>query len=163
MNVYKTSGDVLIDTNLVQKLIHEQFPQWQSMLIHPVAQSGWDNRTFHLGQDMVVRLPSSQQYAPQIKKEYQCLQTLAQQLSYKITTPIALGQPSSHYPWHWSINTWLDGESASRHSIDDMKRFAKDLGAFLKEFHSLSPFPGLVLSLNGEGTINYVSTFFSCP
>ncbi len=128
---------VKIDTNLVEKLIAEQFPQWQSLPIHPVAQSGWDNRTFHLGEDMVIRLPSDKQYEPQIEKEYQWLLWLSKQLSFQITQPIALGKPSSAYPWHWSINHWIEGESASRQNIDDIKCFAETLGKCLKEFQSL--------------------------
>ncbi|BCA96079.1 hypothetical protein TUM19329_24400 [Legionella antarctica] len=68
---------VKIDTNLAQKLIAEQFPQWQSLPIHPVAQSGWDNRTFHLGEEMVIRLPSDLEYEPQINKEYKWLPWLS--------------------------------------------------------------------------------------
>lgn len=55
-----------IDALLVKKLITEQFPKWIDLPINPVAIHGWDNRTFHLGQDMLVRLPSNEDYAPQI-------------------------------------------------------------------------------------------------
>lgn len=129
--------NIKIDTNLVKKLIAEQFPQWQSLSIHPVAQSGWDNRTFHLGEEMVIRLPSDKEYEPQIEKEYRWLPSLSKQLSFQITQPIALGKPSSTYPWHWSINRWIEGESASRQNIHDIKFFAEALGACLKEFQSL--------------------------
>ncbi|ARG97094.1 aminoglycoside phosphotransferase family protein [Legionella micdadei] len=130
--------NVKIDTCLVQKLIAEQLPQWQSLPIYPVVQSGWDNRTFHLGEEMVIRLPSAQEYEPQIEKEYKWLPWLSKQLSFQITQPIALGKPSSTYPWHWSINRWIEGESASRQNIHDMKSFAKALGKSLKELQSLN-------------------------
>lgn len=128
---------VKIDIDLVQKLIAEQFPQWQSLRIHPVAQSGWDNRTFHLGEEMVIRLPSHKEYEPQIEKEYQWLPWLCKQLSFQITQPIVLGKPSSAYPWHWSINRWIEGESASRQNIHDTEYFTEVLGKCLKEFQSL--------------------------
>jgi aminoglycoside phosphotransferase (APT) family kinase protein len=38
-----------IDTSLVRQLIQEQFPQWVDLAISPVETSGWDNRTFQLG------------------------------------------------------------------------------------------------------------------
>ena len=47
-----------INKKLVQNLINEQFPQWKDLVIEPVAKSGHDNRTFHLGSKMTVRLPS---------------------------------------------------------------------------------------------------------
>ena len=129
--------NIKIDKNLVKKLIAEQFPQWESLPIHAVAQSGWDNRTFHLGEEMVIRLPSDKEYEPQIEKEYRWLPSLSKQLSFQITQPIALGKPSSTYPWHWSINRWIEGESASRQNIHDIKCFAEALGKYLREFQSL--------------------------
>ena len=126
-----------IDDLLVKKLIEEQFPQWKDLAITPVAISGWDNRTFHLGQEMLIRLPSDEKYAPQILKEYQWLPNLSKTLSYKITMPLALGQPSSDYPWHWSINGWIEGETASIERISNMNQFAHDLGQFLTEFQAI--------------------------
>ncbi len=82
-----------IDIELAKCLIASQFPQWQHLPIKAVAQSGWDNRTFHLGNEMVIRLPSKEEYAPQILKEFQWLPMLARRLSIQITTPLALGQP----------------------------------------------------------------------
>lgn len=52
-----------ISTALVEQLISEQFPQWADLPIRPVEFGGWDNRTFHLGDDMSVRLPSAAHYA----------------------------------------------------------------------------------------------------
>lgn len=37
-----------INQLLVKKLVSSQFPDWESLSIEPVKQSGWDNRTFHL-------------------------------------------------------------------------------------------------------------------
>ena len=58
-----------INRLLVGKLISNQFPKWADLLIKPVASSGWDNRTFHLGENMTIRLPSNAEYAPQVEKE----------------------------------------------------------------------------------------------
>ena len=44
---------VLIDVPLVHRLIAKQFPQWAGLSIKPVAVGGWDNRTFHLGEQML--------------------------------------------------------------------------------------------------------------
>jgi aminoglycoside phosphotransferase (APT) family kinase protein len=38
-----------IDKTLVARLIEKQFPQWKHLVISPIAISGWDNKTFHLG------------------------------------------------------------------------------------------------------------------
>ena len=55
-----------VSVKLVTQLIAEQFQQWAHLPIKPVAVSGWDNRTFHLGDEMSVRLPSAQEYAMQV-------------------------------------------------------------------------------------------------
>lgn len=48
-----------ITVDLVARLINEQFPAWSVLEIRPVKCSGHDNRTFHLGEHMSVRLPSA--------------------------------------------------------------------------------------------------------
>ncbi len=58
----------------VKNLISHQFPQWQNLEITFVKNSGHDNQTFHLGQNMTTRLPRSAKYEPQIKKR-KCLAT----------------------------------------------------------------------------------------
>jgi aminoglycoside phosphotransferase (APT) family kinase protein len=122
---------VNINESLVQKLISTQFPQWADLPITPVAESGWDNRTFHLGCEMSVRLPSGDEYERQVEKEQKWLPKIALHLPLPIPQPIAIGMPSDDYPWHWSVNRWLEGETASAERIGDLVQFAKDLGAFL--------------------------------
>ncbi len=46
------SKKITIDTELAKSLVSTQFPQWCHLPITPVEFSGWDNRTFHLGNDM---------------------------------------------------------------------------------------------------------------
>jgi aminoglycoside phosphotransferase (APT) family kinase protein len=60
-----------INEALVKKLLQEQFPQWQDLPVQAVAQGGWDNYTFHLGTDMLVRLPRDAEHA--IYREYAIL------------------------------------------------------------------------------------------
>ena len=57
-----------ITTDLVSRLVAAQFPQWAHLSIWPVEFSGWDNRTFHLGDEMSVRLPSAEGYVAQVAK-----------------------------------------------------------------------------------------------
>jgi aminoglycoside phosphotransferase (APT) family kinase protein len=129
---------VIINESLAKKIISEQFPQWENLPIWAVEKSGWDNRTFHLGNEMTIRLPSNKEYAPQILKEFQWLPKLAQTItSCSITTPLVLGEPGQHYPWHWSVNRWIKGETVSFNRIQDLNQFARDLGFFLTEFQNI--------------------------
>ncbi|MDQ2994999.1 MAG: aminoglycoside phosphotransferase family protein [Pseudomonadota bacterium] len=120
-----------INSSLVHQLITQQFPQWVDLPITPVAFSGWDNKTFHLGKNMTVRLPSSHGYASQVLKEQHWLPKLSPQLPIPIPTPLAMGKPSEYYPWHWSIYQWIEGETASVERISDLCQFATSLAEFL--------------------------------
>lgn len=127
--------DITVD--LVKKLIFEQFPQWSHLEIKPVKNSGHDNRTFHLGDDLTIRLPSGKEYEPQIQKEAKWLPVLAQPLSLPITAPVAKGKPTPEYPLAWSINRWLVGETVT-HTNVDLQKFAIELARFLKELEAIN-------------------------
>ncbi|WP_409276247.1 aminoglycoside phosphotransferase family protein [Neobacillus sp. SCS-31] len=131
-----------IDTGLVAKLIAEQFPEWAHLEIKPVKVSGNDNRTFHLGNGMSVRLPSGPGYVLQVEKEQKWLPILAKKLSLPIPTPVAKGKTNDDYPFPWSIYKWLDGETVTRENIVDLNEFAADLGGFLIELQSIDASSG---------------------
>lgn len=128
---------IKIDVDLVSKLINRQFPKWSNLEIKPVKKSGNDNKTFHLGNSMSVRLPSDEVYVPQVEKEQKWLPILSERLSIPISEPLAKGEPSEDYPYPWSVNKWLDGETLTVENIDNSNQFANDLGVFLVELQSI--------------------------
>ena len=128
-----------ISTQLVRTLVDTQFPQWRGLEIRPVRHSGHDNRTFHLGEHMTARLPSGPAYAAQIEKETKWLPVLAGSLSLPIPCPIAVGQPTAEYPFPWSVNRYIEGDTVRDGAISDKSLLAQALSAFLKELQSISP------------------------
>ncbi len=122
---------VEIDTALVKNLIAAQFPDWADLPVRPVATSGWDNRTFHLGDEMSVRLPSAERYVAQVEKEHRFLPLLAPQLPLAIPLPLGLGRPGQGYPWPWSVYRWIKGEHSELQNIANLTEFAEDLADFL--------------------------------
>ena len=126
-----------INEQLVRDLVAEQFPHWAHLSVTPVASSGWDNRTFHLGDGLSVRLPSAEAYAPAVLKEQHWLPKLAPQLPLAIPKPVAMGQPCTRFPWHWSIYTWLPGASAATAQVDDPLRLAEALADFLQALQAI--------------------------
>jgi len=121
-----------IDVGLARRLVDRQFPQWSDLPIAEVAVDGWDNRTFRLGSELTVRLPSGAWYAKQVEKEQRWLPVLAPQLPLPIPTPVAQGAPDAGFPYPWSIYRWLDGDLAGDAPIADLPRFASDLAGFLR-------------------------------
>jgi aminoglycoside phosphotransferase (APT) family kinase protein len=138
---------ITVDAAQVRRLIEEQFPQWAGLRIEPVANGGWDNWTFHLGTDMVVRLPSAPEYAQAVEKEHLWLPVLAPRLPLPIPVPLAKGKPSADFPYLWSIYQWLDGVTAATDRAVDPVRFAVDLAGFLTTLQSVDaadgPQPGV--------------------
>jgi len=120
-----------INAALVQNLVASQFPQWTNLPVQAVMPGGWDNRIFRLGEQMLVRLPSSLEYAAQVEKEHKWLPRLAPSMPLTIPEPLALGKPAEGYPWNWSIYRWLDGESAHSGQIDNLCDLAIHLAEFL--------------------------------
>ncbi len=58
-----------ITEGLVRRLVDAQFPQWAGLPVTGVPRQGNDNRTFRLGSDLAVRLPSHERYVAGIAKE----------------------------------------------------------------------------------------------
>ena len=131
-----------VDATQVRGLIRSQFPQWTDLPITPVAHGGWDNWTFHLGDDMLVRLPSAAEYAHAVEKEHRWLPLLAPQLPFPIPTPVGIGASSPDYPHPWSIYQWIVGETARPDRITDPVGFATDLATFLSALQPVDPGEG---------------------
>lgn len=121
-----------IDAGLARRLIDSQFPRWSKLPIREVELDGWDNRTFRLGSELSVRLPTGSWYAQQVEKEQRWLPALAPHLPLPIPAPVARGEPGDGYPYPWSVYRWLDGEPAATARITDLTGFATGLAGFLR-------------------------------
>ncbi len=138
-----------ITSSLARKLITDQFPEFAHLDIQPVKIQGHDNRTFRLGSDMLVRMPTAESYALKVPKEQELLPLLKPHITVAIPVPLKMGQPSDEYPFLFSIYKWCDGESANSVHIDDssLDQIALDLAEFLKELQCINtshgPVPGL--------------------
>jgi aminoglycoside phosphotransferase (APT) family kinase protein len=138
---------ITVGAEQVRRLISGQFPELAHLPVDPVATGGWDNWTFHLGAERLVRLPSAAEYALAVDKEHQWLPALAAQLPLPIPAPLAKGEPGADYPYPWSVYRWLDGEPARVDRIADPMRFALDLAEFIAALLSIDtaggPQPGI--------------------
>ena len=137
-----------ITTKLIKRLIDVQFPEYNNLKIKAVKKQGWDNRTFRLGKEKLIRLPSGEYYSEKIIKENNFLPKLAPYLTTKISKPLKIGKPSDIYPFNFAIYDWLEGTSANhlQFSNKELQMIAKDLTVFLNELHCINnlngPLPG---------------------
>lgn len=129
--LFESSGGQAIDESLARRLIDSQFPQWSHLPVTAVEFDGWDNRSFRLGSELTLRLPSGNWYARQVDKEQRWLPVLAPRLPLPIPSPVARGEPDAEFPYPWSVYRWLDGEPASTARVGDITSFATTLARFL--------------------------------
>ena len=132
-----------ITADLVRRLVDEQLPQWSSLAVRPVPVQGNDNRTFRLGSELAVRLPSAAGYVAGIAKEDAALPHLAPRVSTRLPVPLATGRPGQGYPWPWSVRPWIDGVAPDDDVLLDRRALAHDVGVFLRELRDVPVLPGL--------------------
>jgi aminoglycoside phosphotransferase (APT) family kinase protein len=130
--------------DLARKLIAEQFPEYASLPIVDVEKQGHDNRTYRLGDHMLIRMPTAADYAVKVPKEQELLPGLAKRLSVSIPAPIKMGKPSEDYPHPFSIYKWLPGKSINLLMLIDQEKeqLAFDLAKFLKELQAITDIEG---------------------
>ena len=131
-----------IDEALVRYLIAEQFPGWRHLPVTRMVLDGNDHRSFRLGDDLVVRLPSAPDYVPQVRKEQEWLPRLAPVLPLPIPAVRGAGVPSQRFAAPWSVYGWIDGEPATLQPPADTEGFAADLAAFLVALRAADPTGG---------------------
>lgn len=136
-----------ITEELARKLITTQFPEYAHLPIIDVEKQGHDNRTYRLGKDMLIRMPTAESYAFKVPKEQELLPQLAKHLSVRIPTPIHMGESSKDYIYPFSIYKWLPGKSINLLTLTDIEKetLAYELSQFLKEIQRISstgPTPG---------------------
>jgi aminoglycoside phosphotransferase (APT) family kinase protein len=128
-----------IEVDTVKALVVDQFPQWSALEIRQVGVNGWDNSTFHLGEDLKIRLPTAIRYQPQVEKEARLLPHLAAHLPYDVPKPVAIGRPGHGYPFSWSVQSFLPGETIAATPSPDRRSLALDIATYLAALHRVPP------------------------
>ncbi len=137
-NLRPADGQTDINTALVHQLIADQFPQWAHLPVSPVEADGHDNRTYRLGTEMAVRLPTHARYSAAVEKENHWLPVLAPLLPRPVPEPVGVGVSGPGYPLSWSVRRWLPGNTASRETVADLVTFAADLAGFLRALRAIN-------------------------
>lgn len=131
-----------IDEALVSNLISGHFPQWKDIPVAPMVPMGHDNRTFRLGDELLVRLPSDPGYVPHIPVEILCLQNLQPYLQVKVPQCVAAVEADELFPAPWTVNRYLPGETVTHSTVTAEQEcvFALELRKALQELQSAPDF-----------------------
>ena len=157
-------AEVSIDLALVRELIAAQVPQWAHEEISYLA-TGWDNEVYRLGESLLIRLPRRQLGEDIGAKERRWLPQLAQDSGVEIDLAIFEGQPTSSYPFTFSICPYVPGISAARLNRQERDGYAEDFARLLSALHQpansnepRSDFRGCPLRLVDVRTRDQIST-----
>lgn len=140
--------EVEIDDVLVRRLLAGQMPHLAADRgpLRRIDAWGTDHVVFRLGDDLSVRLPKIGWAARQGEKEHRWLHVLAPHLPVEVPVPLAVGDPTEDYPFHWYVSPWLEGTNPNHE--DDQRKLTTDLADFVHALQRVdtagapSPRPG---------------------
>lgn len=126
----------------VRQLIAEQFPQWQTLPITPVASTGTVNALFRIGGDLVARFPLQPGPVGGVREWLAAEAAAARQLlghtRFATPAPVAIGEPGAGYPLPWSVQTWLPGTVATDVAdLAESAALAADLAEFITDVRAI--------------------------
>jgi aminoglycoside phosphotransferase (APT) family kinase protein len=99
--------------------------------ITDVEKQGHDNRTYRLGEHMLIRMPTAADYALKVPKEQELLPQLAKRLSVSIPAPIKMGKPT-YIEETPAVARKMSGELAEAILIGEHKRNPKSFSFYEK-------------------------------
>jgi aminoglycoside phosphotransferase (APT) family kinase protein len=119
---------------VVRSVLEAQRPQWAGLTLTP-AGAGTDNTMYRLGDDLLVRMPRTEDKARSLRKEQEWLPRLAPLLGQAIPEPVHAGTPTAAYPLPWSVLRWIPGDQPGPDTVGDWAAFGTDLATFVRELH----------------------------
>lgn len=132
------AAEIDVSEQLVRRLLTDQHPDLGGLPLR-LAANGWDNVIYRLGEALAVRLPRRQQAAGLIRNEQRWLPEFAQWVDVRIPVPVRVGEPTSYFPWWWSVCPWFAGRLASDVPRAQRTGFAEELADFLLALHRQAP------------------------
>ena len=132
------AAEVDVGVELVRGLLADQRPDLSDLTVAPLG-SGWDNFSFRLGDEHVVRFPRRSLASSLVENEARWLPMLAPTLPLPVPAPLFLGEPGRGYPWRWVISPWIPGEPVGEREPLDPVVAAEGLAAFLAALHQPAP------------------------
>ena len=121
-------AEVRVDADLVRGLLESQHPRFLSGEV-ALVDEGWDNFTYRVGSDYVVRLPRREAAVQLLLNEQRWLPLISSWIPLAVPVAIGIGVPSPRFRWPWSVVKWIPGTTAEGLvlSSDDARVLAESL------------------------------------
>jgi aminoglycoside phosphotransferase (APT) family kinase protein len=134
-------GQLAISVPTVRALVDSQFPGWRELPVRQVVTEGTVNAIFRIGDELAARFPLSPQDPARARsgltKEAAAAREISGRSRFPVPEPIALGEPGHGYPQPWSVQTWLNGVTATDEDPGESNGFAADLAEFIAAVRSI--------------------------
>ena len=135
-------GRAGIDAGLVARLVSAQYPRWAGLPVRPVEVDGHDNRTYRLGEDLTVRLPTAGGYVAGGREGGPVAARPRPAAASAVPVPVATGRPGQGYPFPWSVRRWWPGETARADRVEDLSALATSLAGFVRALQAIDATDG---------------------
>ena len=126
-----------IDEKKAKQLIESQ----HSITVNKIhlLDSGWDNQVFLVNDTMIFRFPRREFGLVCMENEIALLPYIASQVSFSLSAPQWIGQPSDVYPHPFAGYSIIPGKSVSdvSQSLIANITFARTLASWLSELHAI--------------------------
>ena len=136
------AGQVDIGPDVVARLVASQFPHWRGLPVTPVESDGTVNALFRLGEEVVLRLPSSRASTRSTGPGWSASRTSpggSPRSSLAVPEPLGVGEPGEGYPGPWTAYRWIPGETATARNLRAPTAFALELARFARAVHRPRP------------------------
>ena len=130
------ASEVGIEADLARRLLERQHPDLAHLPIR-LADEGWDNIMFRLGDDLALRMPRRAAAEALIRNEQRWLPELRAKLPLAIPAPVRVGRADLGYPHCWSVVPWFTGQTADVE--EPLASEAGRFGDFLSALHVKPP------------------------
>lgn len=125
------------NSELVTRLLSAQAPHLAAQTVVLSANSGSSNWVFRLGAEYAVRLPRSESYVDDLRKEATWLPRLGPELPIPVPQIVVEGEPTALFERPWTVVTWVPGELPGDQDGPEQARLASTLGRFVQRLHGL--------------------------
>jgi aminoglycoside phosphotransferase (APT) family kinase protein len=132
--VASPGAEIDVDEGMVRDLLEAQHPDLAGLPLR-LLDAGWDNTSWRLGDELLVRLPRREAAAGLTLHEQRWLPGLAPFLPLPVPVPLRTGVADDVYPWRWTVVPWIDGVPGDRAELVDPIATAERLGRFLRALH----------------------------
>ena len=131
------ADEVVIDDDLVRRLLADQLPELAGLLLRRLANQGTDNVVYRLGSELSIRLPRKVGAVGSLLVEREWLPRLAPRLPVAVPTPVAAGEPTAEFPHPWLVCRWVVGEPPPPAGLGEAA--TRDLAQFVRDLQGIDP------------------------